>query len=254
MTRWICKLLGRFEEPSAKEPLCDLTETERASILRVAPYTMTNAERMAALVNALNYIVRQGVSGDIVECGVWRGGSMMLAAIILNELGDTSRHLYLYDTFEGMTRPSDRDLTHFGFPALQWYKGDRIWCYAPLEEVEANMRTTGYPMEKIHFVKGKIEETIPVIIPETIALLRLDTDWYQSTRHELEQMYPLIPSGGVLMIDDYGHWQGARLAVDEYFTARHERVFLHRIDYTARLIVKPGGLVAGSQSSSFTAT
>ena len=87
--------------------------------------------------------------------------------------------------------------------------------------------------ERIHFVEGKVEDTIPAHAPERIALLRLDTDWYESTRHELEHLYPRLSRGGVLIIDDYGHWQGARQAVDEYFGDAHAAL-LNRIDYTAR--------------------
>jgi len=104
--------------------------------------------------------------------------------------------------------------------------------------VQANLGRTGYPAERIHYVKGKVEETIPATLPSRIALLRLDTDWYESTRHELQHLYPLLSTHGVLIIDDYGHWQGARQAVDEYFAASAEPVFLHRVDYTARLVVK----------------
>lgn len=108
-------------------------------------------------------------------------------------------------------------------------------CYSPIEEVKANMLQTGYPAANIVWVKGKVEETIPATIPAQIALLRLDTDWYESTRHELQHLYPLLSSKGVLLIDDYGAWQGARKATDEFFG---NRVYLHRIDWTGRLLIK----------------
>ena len=108
---------------------------------------------------------------------------------------------------------------------------------ATLDEVAApTCAATGYPAERLHFVEGKVEDTIPEQAPERIALLRLDTDWYESTRHELEHLYPRLSPGGVLIIDDYGHWEGARQAVDEYFKGE---VYLHRIDYTGRLAIKP---------------
>jgi hypothetical protein len=120
-------------------------------------------------------------------------------------------------------------------------RGEGVWCEAGLADVRANLESTGYPMERIRFVEGKVEDTIPATLPERIALLRLDTDWYESTRHELRHLYPLLSRHGILVIDDYGHWQGARQAVDEYFAAQGRPVFLHRVDYTARLVVKQDG-------------
>lgn len=109
-----------------------------------------------------------------------------------------------------------------------------------LEEVRSNLLGTGYPAERVTFVKGRVEDTLPRVLPGPIALLRLDTAYYESTKRELEQLYPLLVLGGVLIIDDYGHWKGARRAVDEYFAASGLRPFLHRIDYTGRLVLKTG--------------
>jgi hypothetical protein len=105
--------------------------------------------------------------------------------------------------------------------------------------VRNNVCGTGYPREKLHFVVGKVEDTIPATMPRKIALLRLDTDWYDSTKHELSHLFPLLRPQGVLIVDDYGHWQGARKAVDEYFAAHQTGILLHRIDYTGRIAVKP---------------
>ena len=100
------------------------------------------------------------------------------------------------------------------------------------------MAQSGYPSEKLHFVRGPVEETIPDCVPEQIALLRLDTDWYESTKHELLHLFPRLQPGGVLIVDDYGHWQGAQRAVDEYFGTEHPPLFLSRIDYAARIAIK----------------
>ena len=203
------------------------------------PFTLTSAERMYSLQIAVRHVVEAGVPGDLVECGVWRGGSSMLMARVLLELSVSDRRLYLYDTFAGMSEPSLHDgATVRG----RWREAERAnsndWCYAPLDEVRRNMAATGYPAELIEFVEGKVEESIPARAPEKIALLRLDTDWYESTRHELIHLYPRLSPGGVLIIDDYGHWEGARKAVDEYFAA-HGPVLLHRVDRTARVAQKP---------------
>ena len=114
-----------------------------------------------------------------------------------------------------------------------------VWAVAGLDDVRANMLATGYPQELVHYVKGPVESTIPGSAPHgPIALLRLDTDWYESTKHELVHLFPLLSEGGVLIIDDYGHWHGARQAVDEYFAGDCRPFYLHRIDYTGRLLVK----------------
>jgi hypothetical protein len=98
--------------------------------------------------------------------------------------------------------------------------------------------SVGYPEEKIHFVQGPVEETLPENAPEEIALLRLDTDWYASTKHTLVHLYPRVAPGGVLIVDDYAYWQGARQAVDEYVQENNVSVLLNRIDYTARIAVR----------------
>jgi hypothetical protein len=142
-----------------------------------------------------------------------------------------------------MSEPTAEDRSHTGESAeaqlARTARGQGVWCEAGLDDVQANLWSTGYPRDKLHFIQGKVEDTIPARIPGAIALLRLDTDWYESTRHELLHLYPRLVSGGVMVIDDYGHWQGARQAVDEYFAAGEVPHFLHRVDYTARLLVKP---------------
>jgi hypothetical protein len=192
----------------------------------------------------VRYVEKAAIPGAFVECGVWRGGSMMAVAKILLALGRTDRDLYLYDTFEGMTVPDDRDVSIVGQTASalsrqhEMSETDLFWCYAPLEAVKLSLLSTGYPASRIHFIKGPVEETVPAHAPEQIALLRLDTDWYQSTQHELVHLFPRLQRSGVLIIDDYGHWQGARKAVDEYFADNKISILLARIDYTGRMAVK----------------
>jgi hypothetical protein len=100
------------------------------------------------------------------------------------------------------------------------------------------MAQVPYPPEKVHFIKGLVENTVPDNAPERISILRLDTDWYESTRHELEHLYPRLVSGGVLIIDDYGYWRGSTQAVDEFLEATRERLLLLRAS-TGRIAVKP---------------
>ena len=168
----------------------------------------------------------------------------MAMALTLKECGEQHRDIYLYDTYTGMTEPADADISHNGHVAREVYFQKIVtddivdWCYSPIEEVRENLHTTGYPKERLHFVKGPVEETIPGIMPEKIAILRLDTDWYASTRHEMQHLFPRLVKHGVLIIDDYGHWEGARKAVDEYLEAEKIRLLLCRVDYTGRIAVK----------------
>jgi len=224
-----------------------LDDDDRATIRAVEAYTMTSPERIAAVCEAVRYVCRHGIEGSIVECGVWRGGSMMAAARTLLALGVTDRELVLYDTFAGMTDPTSADIDRHGRSARRWMSrygstaaGDSRWCNASLDEVRANVESVGYPMDRCTFVPGPVEETIPDHAPSRIAVLRLDTDWYESTAHELEHLFPRLAAGGVLIIDDYGHWQGARRAVDEYVERHDLPLLLHRTDETGRVAVVPG--------------
>jgi hypothetical protein len=239
---WLARL-GYFLPPFLSpdyEP-----ELER-TIRRVRRYTMTTPRRIAALCDGVEHAVRTGAPGAVVECGVWKGGSMMAAALTLMRLGATDRDLYLFDTFQGMPPPTEEDVfsAYDGYsPMRHWRRrrregGANSWHYVPAEEVRAAVLSTGYPEERVHLVEGRVEETLPGAAPEEIAVLRLDTDWYESTKHELVHLYPRLSPGGVLILDDYGHYEGARRAVDEYFEAAGERPLLTRVDYTGRVGVK----------------
>jgi hypothetical protein len=228
----------------AAELPVELDDADRAAIAAARPFTMTSVERLAALVKAVRYIAANGIAGSIVECGVWKGGSMVCAARTLLNVGDAGRDLYLFDTFEGMPAPTEHDRSHHGHAASDLLRDDRedglIRAVGPLEVVKGAMGATGYSASRVHYVQGKVEDTVPAGAPERIALLRLDTDWYESTRHELEHLYPRLVPGGVLIIDDYGHWQGARRAVEEYFAKVRPVPLMNVIDYTGRIAIKPG--------------
>lgn len=210
------------------------------------PNTATSIERMYALKEAVKYIVSNNIVGDLVECGVWKGGSCMLIARTLLEYDQNDRLLWLYDTFEGMTLPTNEDIEkETGIKGDDLLEGiekntDKynMWAYAPEDIVRKNMESTKYPSDKIKYIRGKVEDTLNETKPKSIALLRLDTDWYESTKAEMDALYPLITSGGVLIIDDYGHFEGARKAIDEYFMSINEQPLMHRIDYTGRMIIK----------------
>jgi O-methyltransferase len=237
-------LLARFGYGVRRTYPADLPAEVAATLESVRPHTMTSALTVIGLCEAVEYLVRSRLPGSIVECGVWRGGSMMAVALTLLRLGVEDRDLYLFDTFAGMAMPSEHDFP-FGEPdrpALARWRRDRRgevneWAYAPLERVRDNILSTGYPPQRVHLVKGLVQDTVPDQAPDAIALLRLDTDWYESTRHELKHLYPRLTPGGVLILDDYGAWAGQRRAVDEFAPA--SGLLLSRIGASARLAVKP---------------
>jgi hypothetical protein len=221
----------------------DMSEADVSRHMQVAPFTMTSPERVVALRDAISYVLDRGLPGDIMECGVWRGGSMMVVAQLLVERGER-RRLHLCDTFEGMSEPTAQDVSRYGRAAhallnrTERTQGRSLWCIASEQDVRRNLNSTGYPLDMVTLVRGKVEDTLPAAAPQQIALLRLDTDWYESTRHELECLYPRVVPGGVVIIDDYGYWQGARRAVDEYLAQLVPRPLLTRIDSTGRLLIK----------------
>ena len=206
---------------------------------RARAYTLTSVECMYTLYQTVKFISRNNIPGDMVECGIWRGGSSMMIALTLEALGDRSRNIYLYDTYTGMTEPENIDVrSKDGMEQISRWQafqrdGYNEWAHATLPEVRANMATTGYPENQLHFVVGEVETTIPTTVPENISLLRLDTDWYRSTRHELIHLYPRLSRQGALIIDDYGAYEGSRKATDEYFA--DASIFLGRIDEAARI-------------------
>jgi len=236
----------------------DITNPEFWEIHRLCKeFTMTSVERMYALYCSVDYILKNDIKGTFVECGVWRGGSSMVIAKMLSNRNVNDRKIYLYDTFEGMSEPTHNDIDLRGASASTLLKEnennktDSVWCLADLSDVQHNLRLTNFPEENLVYVKGKVEDTIPETMPEdNIALLRLDTDWYDSTKHELMFLYPKLALNGVLIIDDYGHWEGCRKAVDEYLTEKRERILLQRVDYTGRVGIKTSDslLLPGSPS------
>jgi len=225
-------------------------EADAAIIEAAQPYTMAGFERHHALLRAVEYVERRAIPGAYAECGVWRGGSVLVMLLKLIDLGVRDRDVYLFDTFEGMTEPSVYDTSPYDRPAREEWEeaqaaGRRPWPGLfgddrfGLDQVREVLIGSGYPEEHLHLVPGRVEDTLPDAAPGRLALLRLDTDWYESTRHELVHLYPRLSTAGVLIIDDYGHWEGCRRAVDEYFgSADVSAPLLSPVDYTCRIAVK----------------
>lgn len=235
-----------------KRPLYlhDLSHIEKRIVFETASLAAQSAESVAQLVRSVEYIVKAGIPGDFVECGVYRGGSIVAIIRTLQHLNVTDRKIWLYDTFEGFPEPEAIDKHYVETPAedgglKSWElhkrddgSGGSDWCYCSIDDVKRTVLATGYPQDNLVFVKGMVEDTIPAQSPASIALLRLDTDFYRSTRHELDHLYPRLVAGGVLILDDYGAYSGARQAVDEYFG--NAPILLSRVDENVRLATKLG--------------
>jgi O-methyltransferase len=228
----------------------DFSDFTCALMYKVSAYTMTSVDEIAALEQAVRHVVAAGIPGAFVECGVLQGGSSMAMAYTLLDLGVRDRELYLFDTFEGMPEPTARDVSVTGKGAMARWRRERRandgsdwagsdWCRAEIDQVRANLVCTGYDPARLHFVPGLVQDTLPVTDTGPIALLRLDTDWYESTKAEMTHLFPRLASGGVLIVDDYGRWQGCREAVDEYLAEHGLHLMLARISSQARLAVKP---------------
>jgi O-methyltransferase len=206
--------------------------------------SMASKERLFATLMACRHVARHDIEGDFVECGVWRGGNAMIAADIFSRACKPAK-VYLFDTFAGMTEPTMHDIeTTTGEQASARYAREKKdtyndWCFASLEEVQRNFRDAGLLSDYVRMIPGDVLETLSNEdnLPKHVSILRLDTDWYESTKKELEVFWPRLQPGGIIMVDDYGHWGGARKAVDEFFEGR-DRPFFQYIDYTGRLAVK----------------
>jgi O-methyltransferase len=223
-------------------------ESYKDIFYKVQPYTMTTAQRIFAICNAIDYLVKHKIEGDIVGCGVWRGGVIMAGIETLQKSNDTGRQIYLYDTFEGMTTPSHHyDIksggnTGVGKTAEELYKNattdDYVFCYSSLDEVKQNIGALNYPSERVHYIKGLVEDTIPTVLPEKISLLYFSIGFYKPVLHTLEHLYPRLVPGGVIVISDYGDWEGTKKAVDEFIENHKIPLLLNRIDNTGRIGVK----------------
>lgn len=215
------------------------------ALIREKNLTMVSNERLTATILACHYVCDRGIEGDFVECGVWRGGNSIAAASVFKSRS-VNRSVYLFDTFEGMTEPTDDDkMVANGSSAMDIFRkrrrDDRTdWCYAPIDEVSGHFAAAGLLGTNVHLVKGDVQDTLEreELLPRKISVLRLDTDWYESTRRELEVLYPRLSEGGVLLLDDYGFWAGAKKAVDEYFIENRNRPLLQNVDVSGRLGIK----------------
>jgi O-methyltransferase len=214
------------------------------------PFTLGGSDvkkKLVSMVLATRHVVQNDIKGAVVECGVLRGGYIVAACKTLVQEGIDNREIYLYDTFEGMPKPDKND-GHDAFApfsdALNHFKGRKTgsdssnWFKARLQDCQQNVLSTGYDKDKIHFVKGKVEDTLHKISPESVSLLRIDVDLYSPTKTALAHLFPKLSIGGILIMDDYGVWRGARQAADEYIEENNVPIFLMRSTFTEVIGVK----------------
>lgn len=238
--------LERFTPKGEIFTATEASKTDEEIYKKVQSFTMSNPDPIYSLITATRYIVENQIEGDFVECGTWSGGCSMAIALTLMELGETSRNIWIYDTFAGMTKPGEMDVTYgdkvmSALPFWQENNGSDSgsdWANISLDRVKMNLSSTNYPMEKLKFIEGNVLETLNDLLPNKIALLRLDTDWYDSTKKEMVALYPKLSSGGVCIVDDYGAWAGSKQAVDEFMSENLPRPLMHITDWTTRTWVK----------------
>lgn len=199
---------------------------------RVRTHTMCSNARLRGLYRGVQYILQNDIPGDFVECGSALGGSAALIALTLRQFG-AIRPLWLFDTFEGLPAPTMSDPD---FEIADLFTGS---CLGTLEEVH-NLFDRLHVSEQARFVKGLFQKTLPAAQVSQIALLHIDGDWYESVKVCLDNLYDKVVPGGIIQFDDYGYWQGARKAVDEFFAVRGIKAALTRLDYSGRSLVKPG--------------
>ena len=227
------------------QKIIELSNKDSELLEVISKYSMTPKIRIYNLLQSLRYVKQKSIEGDFVECGVWKGGNIILfKKFIEKEFDDNGRTIFAYDTYEGMSEPGKEDYNlnskisarHFLDEDLK--KKSNNWGICSLNDVKSNLLKNVSNIENIKFIKGKVEETLKIEknLPSKISILRLDTDWYESTKIELETLYNRVSPGGIIIIDDYGHWNGARKAVDEYFKGKF--VWMHYVDYACRLIIK----------------
>lgn len=223
-----------------KRNIIEINKYEKTLIKKCLQYSMTNFERMWSLIQSFHHVKQESLIGDFVECGIWKGGNIILLKKLLQKF-NVKKKIYCFDTFEGMTKPTSYDSNYNEKSAQIMYdehKKKKIgFAECSLNEVKKNLIKNAN-IDNIFFIKGKVEDTLnnKKNLPKKISILRLDTDFYESTKIELEILFPRLVKGGILIIDDYGFWKGARKAVDDYFG--DYRQFFHYVDHSCRLLIK----------------
>lgn len=224
----------------------DLSKSEVQKINKILKLTMVSQENLIFLISAIKYLKKKKIEGDYAETGVWKGGLSILSYQMFSEKIKKKKRFYLYDTFEGMTKPSkfdrkiNKDLSQVMDKWKNTSKTKEGWNFSPLDEVKDNItRKCGKnSLKDFFFIKGKVEDTLKNKrnLPKKICLLRLDTDFYNSTKSELTYLFNRVSKGGVVIFDDYSNWLGAKKAIDDFL--KNKKYLLCKIDNNSRFIIK----------------
>lgn len=221
---------------------------EELEIIETAKlFSMTSYQKLNFLLRSIEYVNNKKLEGDFVECGVWKGGNLILFKKMMTRLNITDKLIYAFDTFEGMTKPTDIDVDiRFDNEKaedvmkrnIKDYNNHSIHCYYPIDKVKENLTNNCKDIENIKLIKGDVLKTLLISrnIPDKISILRLDTDWYESTKIELEILFPKLFKDGILIIDDYGDYFGCKKAVDEYF--KDKKISMFKVDSGGRMLIK----------------
>lgn len=201
-------------------------------VRQVRENTMVVPSSLAALYRLVREIDRRGIEGDLVECGTWNGGSGAVIAHAARLNGGKARHLWLFDSFRGLPPTTEEDGR-----IAQAHVGTLVADPGRVREV---LGRVGTPDQQVHIVPGWFRETLPSASIERIALIHIDADWYDSVKLCLEHFYDRISPNGVVVLNDYGAWQGAKRAVDEFIVQHQLKVRLKWVDPGTRYFVKPG--------------
>jgi O-methyltransferase len=214
-----------------------------AAMFRAKRYTMTTPVRCRSLWDSCRSVLEANVPGCFVECGVWKGGSSAIMAMAIKNARQ-ERHLHLFDSFEGLPEPTEKD----GKSAAIYSDGRNQGKLATINQCQAGLDEVCHLIldeikvrnDLAHFHVGWFQNTIPADAGQLgpIALLRLDGDWYDSTKICLEHLYPLLSPGGIIIMDDYWAWEGCRKATDEYRNQNNIDSPIQRIDGDAGFWVK----------------
>jgi len=250
----------KYEKPEKnllRKKFAEITDYEIELIEKCQSFTMTTDLRMWYLISAFHWVANKNVKGDFVECGVWEGGNLILLQNLLEKNNVNDKKIFGFDTFDGMVEPT---LENDGLQAYNEFlytkKNNLKWCCASLDKVKNNfIENTGFlkkdksnmqvfkenvvhRVNNLNLIKGKVEDTLldQANIPTDISILRLDTDFYESTKIELEILYKNLSYNGILIIDDYGTWKGSKKAVDEFFFNKNIKFFY--IDEGCRFLIK----------------
>lgn len=215
----------------------DLTHFDEKNINRCREYSSCSFINLYSMISAMKFIKNNKTKGDLVECGIYRGGCSMVLSEYNFHL-NLNKKVYAYDTFEGMPRPDhDIDKRFDGNAAIDiWKKNNKSWLKCSLKDVKDNFKKAKVDISDTYFVKGKIENTLKHKCPKAVSLLRLDLDLYEPTMSALETFYPLMSNKSLIFVDDYNHWNGCKLAVDKFF--RKKKVYSHYVDPSCKLYMK----------------